>query len=264
MIERFGDGTQCLLAAMDSQGESPFLPRIYTVGHSNHDIEPFFKLLSRHRVEALVDVRSIPSSGRFPQFKKRSLERLCASRGIGYRHCPELGNKGVDGGIAALLRKPEGRAALDELAASARKATPCGGATAFMCAEADWQDCHRQVIAQKLLEDYNIVTTHIARDGMAEPHPRGHVLPSHYGIVAAREAASPLAQGACECCPPDGADDDLAVGLALSLQRSSLGSLQTGQLTAASGGYPDMPAAEPSQEATPSEPTRVRRWGKKR
>merc|ERR1719473_2588592 len=106
-------------------------PRIYSVGHSNHEAESFFKLLARYGVREIVDVRSIPSSGRFPHFKKRNLEKLCAARGVSYRHCPQLGNKGVDGGIAKLLRQPECEAALAVLAAAAMRATPFGGATSF-------------------------------------------------------------------------------------------------------------------------------------
>lgn len=141
---------------------------------------------------ALVDVRSIPSSGRFPHFKRRALEGLCKQRGVSYRHCPELGNK--VGGIAHLLRQPEGRAALAALAAAAAE-----GATAYMCAEADWRDCHRQVISQRLFEDYGITSTHILRDGSAQPHPADHVLPVNFGVMPGDGLAAP-------CCPePAGA-----------------------------------------------------------
>lgn len=176
--------------------QGAFQPRIFTVGHSNHPADAFLRLLTRYRINEVVDVRSIPSSGRFPQFKKRGLQHLCASSGIAYRHCPQLGNKGVDGGIAKLLRQPEGQAALFELCEAARRATPCGGTTAFMCAEADWRDCHRQVVAQKLLDEYGIVTVHIKRDGSTEPHPQGHVLPEYYGV-----SPRPLETvgGICEC-----------------------------------------------------------------
>lgn len=176
----------CVTAGRASSNDfmtSKFLPQIFTVGHSNHQAEAFFELLALYSVNELVDVRSIPSSGRFPHFKKRSLEQLCASHGVRYRHCPQLGNKGVDGGIAGLLRQAEGRVALAELASAARNTTLSGGVAAFMCAEADWRDCHRQVIAQKLLEEHGIVTTHIMRDGGVEAHPRNHVLPEYYGVT---------------------------------------------------------------------------------
>jgi len=176
--------------------QGAFQSRIFTIGHSNHHADAFLQLLKRYRVNEIVDVRSIPSSGRFPQFKKQALQRLCVSSGIAYRHCPQLGNKGVDGGIAKLLRQPEGQAALLELYEAAQRATPCGGATAFMCAEADWRDCHRQVVAQKLFEEYGIVTLHITRSGLTEPHPQEHVLPAYYGVSP---RLSQAAAGNCDC-----------------------------------------------------------------
>ena len=59
-----------------------------------------------------------------------------------------------------------------------------------MCAEADWRDCHRQVIAQQLEAVHGITTTHILRNGGTEPHPCDYILPSHYGM-------EPSIGGAC-------------------------------------------------------------------
>lgn len=247
----------------------PFLPRIFTIGHSNHEIQTFFNLLSARRIQELVDVRSIPSSGRFPHFKKRNLEQICARRKIVYRHCPALGNKGVDGGIAALLKRPEGSSAIKELVAAARKATPCGGATAFMCAEADWRDCHRQVVAQELLQ-HGIVTTHICRDGSLEPHPADHVLPAHYG-VAPRWMSAAYHD---DCCTPgeDGGytgDQAGDLEIAFQLQGSKTGDLSAHVLSS----QHDKASAPESKEPSPAESEGsgvrtqapvARRWGRRK
>ncbi|CAE8603069.1 unnamed protein product [Polarella glacialis] len=153
-------------------------PLIYSIGHSNHEAHHFFELLSKHNVTCLVDVRSIASSSRFPHFKMRSLEDLCYRQRLTYRHCPELGNK--VGGIVHLLAQPEGQAALTDLVLAASRVNE--GATAYMCAEADWRDCHRQVISQKLLHDFSVPTVHLLRDGKSELHPRLHMLPDCYGL----------------------------------------------------------------------------------
>ncbi|CAJ1441208.1 unnamed protein product [Effrenium voratum] len=154
--------------------------RLFTVGHSNHPPDTFLKLLGKWNVQELVDVRSIPSSGKFPHFKKNALQGLLEARGISYRHCPQLGNKGVEGGILGLLELPEGRQAVHTLAQSAEQATLAGPKVAFMCAEADWRDCHRQVVAQRLMELYGVTVRHIKRDGSLELHPADHVLPAHF------------------------------------------------------------------------------------
>eukprot|EP00929_Paragymnodinium_shiwhaense_P008367 TRINITY_DN112319_c0_g1_i1.p1 TRINITY_DN112319_c0_g1~~TRINITY_DN112319_c0_g1_i1.p1 ORF type:complete len:294 (-),score=35.99 TRINITY_DN112319_c0_g1_i1:310-1131(-) len=259
------------------------IARIFTVGHSNHDAQPFLKLLKTHNIKAVMDVRSIPSSGRYPHFKKRPLEDLLRKNGITYRHCPELGNK-VDG-IAKLLRRPEGQASLKELAEAAYEAGKDARlpATAYMCAEADWRDCHRQVVAQKLLEDYNIATRHILRDGGIELHPADHILPDHYGI---------LPPGALDdCCPDDAILAQSLQTLSLAESRSQQPSQHVamdcraagrwGQTTAApptsQGGYHTAVLPVPADADTaqtedttkqPAEPapepaSRLRRWGKK-
>ncbi|TMC82414.1 MAG: DUF488 domain-containing protein, partial [Chloroflexi bacterium] len=68
-----------------------------TIGHSTRSLEELVELLHHHRVELLIDVRTLPASRRMPHFAKQSLERALPARGIGYRHMPELGG----------LRKPK-------------------------------------------------------------------------------------------------------------------------------------------------------------
>lgn len=216
--------------------------RIFTVGHTDHETRTFFDLLRRHHIKHLIDVRSIPSSGRFPQFKKRSLQNSCASGGVSYRHCPELGNKATDGkyggGIVHLLQQPEGQVALCELATAARDESR--GATAYFCAEADWRDCHRQVIAQRLLTEYGIITTHISKSGPTELHPSDHFLPSVYGASSMGQAFS----ARDECCVEDAF--------------STLTLCERPEIEPA----PLAVAEEPSQAELPAE--RTRRWGKKK
>jgi len=229
-------------------------PRIFTIGHSNHDVQPFFALLARYDIKALVDVRSIPSSGRFPHFKKRSLESLCAARGVSYRHCPELGNK--VGGIAHLLEQPEGQAAFAQLAEAAEEGGQRGGAyLAYMCAEADWRDCHRQVISQKLLKDCGIVTFHVLRHGGLEPHPQRHVLPEYYGVVDGTSKD--------ECCQENKGESGHARLMltphALQVDASVLqdGRVQTG----VSDHVGTSPSAD-NEAAAGAKPKKTRRWGK--
>lgn len=224
------------------------LPRIFTVGHSDHETRAFFDLLRRHCIRHLIDVRSIPSSGRFPQFKKRSLQNACASGGVSYRHCPELGNKATDGkyggGIVHLLQQPEGQVALRELAIAARDESR--GATAYFCAEAEWRDCHRQVVAQRLLTEYGIVTTHILKSGLTELHPSSHVLPSAYGALSMSRAFS----ARDECCVEE--------------TLSSLTLSEGASIPVAPGPSGELASLVATTEASQAEipPERRRRWGK--
>ena len=57
---------------------------ILTIGHSNHPLEKFIKLLERHRVSVVADVRSSPFSRFNPQFNKESLAASLEEHHIRY------------------------------------------------------------------------------------------------------------------------------------------------------------------------------------
>ncbi len=64
---------------------------LYTIGHSNHPIEVFTKILRSFEIGLVVDVRSIPRSRHNPQFDQAELERELHTQGIEYLHLKELG-----------------------------------------------------------------------------------------------------------------------------------------------------------------------------
>ena len=114
-------------------------------------------------VDLLVDVRSFPRSRANPQFNIEALPAALAAAGVGYRHVKDLGGrrgrqdlgKPSPNGFwrSASFRNyadyaltPPFRAALVELLGLRREHT-----CAVMCAEAAWQRCHRQIIADWLL-----------------------------------------------------------------------------------------------------------------
>jgi len=57
---------------------------IYTIGHSNHNIEKFIKLLKENNIELVVEVRSTPKSNYSPQFNKSNLIYSLQKNGIKY------------------------------------------------------------------------------------------------------------------------------------------------------------------------------------
>src|SRR5436309_13924215 len=70
---------------------------LFTIGHSNLEIEPFLAVLTQHRIETLCDVRSRPASFRFPQFNRESLEAGLSSAGVRYEFFGEtLGGRPAD------------------------------------------------------------------------------------------------------------------------------------------------------------------------
>jgi uncharacterized protein (DUF488 family) len=132
---------------------------IYTVGHSTRSPEQLLEILHAAAIAAVADVRSFPSSRRYPQFNRGALEQWLPEAGIDYVHFGELGGRrnplpdSPNGGwrergfrgYADHMASPEFEAGIQRLQQLAR-AKP----TAVMCAEALWWRCHRRLIADAL------------------------------------------------------------------------------------------------------------------
>jgi uncharacterized protein (DUF488 family) len=65
--------------------------RLYTVGHSTRPAETLLRLLRRHGIRRLADIRRVPRSRRHPQFDGEALGPLLQREGIVYRHFAALG-----------------------------------------------------------------------------------------------------------------------------------------------------------------------------
>ena len=133
---------------------------IFTIGHSTHTLDTFVELLKINHVTVVADVRTIPRSGRNPQFNGDTLPAVLGANGIAYVHMAGLGglrrpradspNKGWLNssfrGFADYMQTAEFATALQALIGMARNET-----SALMCAEALPWRCHRSLIADALL-----------------------------------------------------------------------------------------------------------------
>lgn len=133
---------------------------VFTIGHSTRTIDEFLQLLNAHRIQHLVDVRSIPQSRHNPQFARDRLRRSLARSQLRYTHMPALGgrrraradskNTGWRNasfrGYADYMETPAFKNALDECVALAR-----ADRIVLMCAEAVPWRCHRSLIADALV-----------------------------------------------------------------------------------------------------------------
>jgi len=151
---------------------------IHTVGHSTRPIEEFLALLQAHSIAQLIDVRKIPRSRRHPQFNGEALAASLSSKGIVYKHMPELGGlrharrdsvntawrNASFRGYADYMQTFEFQAALQALIDLS-----AGAATAIMCAEALPWKCHRSLIGDALLAR-EIRVLDIMSPIKAEPH----------------------------------------------------------------------------------------------
>jgi uncharacterized protein (DUF488 family) len=156
-------------------------PGIWTVGHGARPIEGLAAVLHDAGVERLVDVRRYPGSRRHPQFSRANLEHSLTESGIAYEWWgEELGGRRTPAeptrhpewkdaafrGFADHLDTPVAQTALERLVTSA-----AARATAVMCAETDWQRCHRRLIADALAAR-GLDVSHLIDVGQRQAHPR--------------------------------------------------------------------------------------------
>jgi len=152
---------------------------LWTIGHSTHTLEAFIGILRAHNIEAVVDVRTMPGSRRYPHFNRETVSVALEKVGVSYVHIPELGGRRKPRqdlvnvawrnesfrGYADYMETPQflrGIDSLQKLAAAKR--------TAVMCAEAVWWKCHRSMISD-WLKAHGVDVLHILSENKVEEHP---------------------------------------------------------------------------------------------
>jgi uncharacterized protein (DUF488 family) len=152
---------------------------IFTIGHSTHPIEIFLALLAGHQIALLADVRSFPSSRRWPQFNQAELRGSVETAGIAYQWMKALGgrrhSKRADSphhawehpafrSYADYADTAEFSGGLDELLEAATRSP-----TAIMCSEGLWWRCHRRIISDHFaIRGWDV--RHIMPDGKLAAH----------------------------------------------------------------------------------------------
>jgi len=141
-----------------------------TIGHSNHSLPDFLRLLADAGVTTVVDVRSTPRSGYAPHFNREALEPALTVRGIKYAFMGSaLGGMPDDSSfydaegyvlyseIAATDVFKAGITSVLELAAGQR--------VALMCGEEDPSGCHRRLMVGRVLAEHGAEIVHVRGDG---------------------------------------------------------------------------------------------------
>jgi uncharacterized protein (DUF488 family) len=147
-------------------------PVLFTIGHSNHELDDFIALLKQHDIGVVADVRSSPYSRFHSQFNREVVKAALQEAGIQYlflgealgarRTEPEclVGQKVKFDLVARLPSFVEG---LDRLRKGASEYR-----VALMCAEKDPLDCHRTILVCRNLRSDGIAIRHILDDGSLE------------------------------------------------------------------------------------------------
>lgn len=140
------------------------MPQVWTIGYEQATMADFLAALTGAGVEVVADVRAIAASRR-PGFSKSALAANLAEAGISYRHFRALGTPAegraaaragkkdkLEAIYAGQLELPEAIAASAELADLAAEKR-----VALLCFERDPACCHRTLLREAVLEDFEAV-----------------------------------------------------------------------------------------------------------
>jgi len=152
---------------------------LFTIGHSTRTFNELVEALRAHGVERLVDIRAFPMSRRLPHFNRENLERELPKNEIEYTWMKELGGrrkKTRDDSPNTALRNEAFRNYADymlsggfRMAAASLVELAAHKATAYMCAERMYFQCHRMLLSDYLVAHGHAVL-HIDGTGATRAH----------------------------------------------------------------------------------------------
>ncbi len=144
--------------------------KIYTIGHSNHEINYFVDLLKYFNITCVIDVRSVAASAYNPQFNKDFLLDFLKQNKITYMHfAEEFGARHSD----VDLLDEEGKVDFNKVRKSFNfkrgierlwKGIEKGFNISLMCSEGEPFDCHRFSMISVALEQEYFEVLHILKD----------------------------------------------------------------------------------------------------
>ena len=145
--------------------------KLFTIGHSQYTPEYFVKLLKRHGVNYLLDVRSTPYSRYAEQFNRESIYAFLEKNDVKYSYMGKyFGARPTE----LDLYSPEGYLDFEKVAQSERfnigvenviVGLGRGNRIALMCTEKDPIDCHRAIMVARAFDIRGIGVDHILPDG---------------------------------------------------------------------------------------------------
>ncbi len=144
--------------------------KIWTAGHSKHELATLISLLRGQGIEAVADIRSQPFSRYNPQFNRETLRSAVQAAGIEYVFLGrELGGRpperefyDSEGQVrySALARTGRFHSGLQRLLAAA-----ADHRVAMLCSEENPVRCHRRLLVGRVLVSQGVAVAHIRGDG---------------------------------------------------------------------------------------------------
>lgn len=144
---------------------------LYTIGHSNHTIERFIKLLKQHEINCVVDVRSNPYSRYNEQFNRENIKIQLNQNGIYYIFMgEEFGARRKEKELYTI----DGYLDFEKTVKSSKflngverikEGLKRNFNIAIMCTEKNPIDCHRNIMIAKYFYDIGYEVKNILENG---------------------------------------------------------------------------------------------------
>lgn len=143
---------------------------IYTIGYSGYSPVVLVQKLHELNITVLVDVRSAPFSGHFPQYNEDHLEALLKNENILYRnYAAEFGARQTqlefcaDGQVdfVKFAASPVFQSGIQKVLAG----MDLGYTFVLMCAEKDPITCHRSILVARAFHELEQEVIHLTPEG---------------------------------------------------------------------------------------------------
>lgn len=128
---------------------------VFTIGYTAFNVVNFIEVLKKNRITCLVDVRSNPNSRYYEDYNEYNIKRLLAENGIHYRNYKcEFGARQLNKdfydkeGYMSFIKFSKSdvfQTGVSKIIAGIN----LGYVFAFMCAEKDPIDCHRNILVAR-------------------------------------------------------------------------------------------------------------------
>lgn len=122
--------------------------KVYSLGHSNLELNEFIDVLKKFNIRHLLDVRSVPKSSYVSHFNKEKLEKELKQNDITYTYCGDNigGRQHID--FKDYVNTPKYESSIKMVERIIKR-----GESAIMCSEKDFTKCHRKYICNTLIEN---------------------------------------------------------------------------------------------------------------
>jgi len=147
--------------------------KLFSIGHSNHDLNTFINLLRSNKVDIVIDVRSYPYSKYSKHFDREKLSLSLKENGIEYKF--------MGGGLGGRPRgdefyDEEGHVLYSKLSESGKfnndlnivKELTSKKHVSLMCSEENPEICHRHLLIGRVLNKEGIKINYIRKDNSVQ------------------------------------------------------------------------------------------------